>query len=128
MRGVILAGLIAASATDATAQVTRCGEEFGKWVCRTERPREQPNIVQDGQRAFGDAYARGQQMQQDQAPARQAQAQSAEDRLALDRRRVESVEVVKGYIASGQCEDARRLAGEYYGARGVADVNALCKD
>jgi len=126
-------------ASPALAQTTTCGWEMGKWVCRTPQPRAAPNqIFNDGQRAFQQGYENGQAMmdsfRRNQAAAQEARAeqsraqqQEADARLAVDRRRLESIEIVKGYIAANMCDDARRVANENFGADGIRQVNELCK-
>lgn len=137
----------------AHGQVTSCGEELGKWVCRTqpELRRSAPfntyeasrNMVRDGQDAFDRAYERTDQMFHDAEAARsaraqqaefaarqqaqsQAQQQAADQTLADERRRVEALEIVQRYISAGQCGDAKRVATQYFGERGAHDAEELC--
>lgn len=130
MRGVILGVAIAALATGASAQVTRCGEEFGKWVCRTQPSQPRAYQFTDPMEAFDRSYERSQRIMKDvrEAQARRAQAQSqaADEHLAAERRRLEAVEIVKGYIAAKRCAEASRVAYEYFGDRGRSDAEALC--
>lgn len=141
MRGVILGVAIAMLATGASAQVTRCGEEFGKWVCRTEQPpaapQPRPDVIGARMRALADSqstmdsfnqsYARAVAMRREREAQRAAQVQAQADaNLAAERRRLEAIEIVKGYIAAKQCADAQRVAAEYFGEKGRADAAELC--
>lgn len=82
---VILAAVLALSATGASAQTNVCGWEFGKWVCRTQAP--PPNIYGQGMAAYDRGVERGQQ-QRDAATRNQ----------------------VAAYVRAGQCDAAKDLA------------------
>ena len=128
--------------------VTRCSYEFGKYVCRSEQASRRSDPMQAGQDSFDRAYKRTQQMRDDaearraasaeqrEADARaaaqqaadrtQAETRSVDQRLAAERQRLEAIEIVKRYIAAGQCADAKRVALEFFGAQGEHDATELC--
>lgn len=81
--------LIAAalSASTANAQTTRCGMELGKWVCRTDEPRQYRDIVGEAARA---------------------RAQASGDVAGFQRDQLRNT--VGGLVAQGRCEEARQVA------------------
>lgn len=71
MRKAVILGLACAlAAAPAMAQTTKCGWEFGKWVCRTAQAPAQADIVGAGAQAYRDTDAMIQSTQRRQAEAR----------------------------------------------------------
>lgn len=56
----------------------------------------------------------------------EAQTSSVDDRLSLERQKLEAIDIVKRYIAAGHCDDARRVAYEFFGTKGAQDATELC--
>lgn len=74
MRRWIMGAVAALAATGASAQTTTCGEEIGKWVCRTQPQVTYPNIYANGMEAFRKA-----QEQQAQIMRNRQEAQAMQD-------------------------------------------------
>lgn len=107
------------TASSAAAQTTRCGPEFGQWVCHTEQPRDRPNIyessrdtMKSNRDAFDAAYERQQRFQQDAVAQQRARAEAGrrayEAQQQTDRRMLE--EQVTKFVSEGRCDDAKATA------------------
>jgi hypothetical protein len=98
----LIAALVAglALAAPAAAQTSRCGWEFGEWVCRTEAEQRRPSIdahrFPDLGERFDQAYERARRMNEPaSAPATEAEMVRQQ---------------VGKFIAEGNCSLARRIA------------------
>jgi len=103
MRALLVVAL-AAFPVVAYAQTTTCGWEMGKWVCRSDQPKQQLDI---GSYQFNDPmreYERARQRSYD------ATRQIYQDHAANERHRLDTLEMVERYIGIGRCDDAERLA------------------
>lgn len=114
MRGWLIGGLFAAlAATGAQAQVSRCGWEFGKWVCRADQARpDASTIFQQGQDAYQRSYD---QMERQRRDREDAQAYRTEaSRQALDAAKAEHRQALENTVAQavreGRCADAKDMA------------------
>lgn len=155
-KGWVLGLLVLVSATPASAQVTKCGWELGKWVCRTNDPPPRPDIMGAGSRAFDEGYQRSQRLFDDYARARaeaearraaqqsaavdgelqalelrraRAAAEEAEERARvarMERERQDGIEAVRRLIEAGNCVGAISLAKLNFGERGERDARELC--
>lgn len=86
-----------------------------------------PNVMD----SMAQGYALGAAIRRDAEARRAAQPAPAPplvERSPLDqeRERLEAVDIVKGYIRAGMCEDARRVALQYFGQKGEDDARELC--
>ncbi len=90
----------------AMAQTTTCGEEFGKWVCRTQQPYSAPPVnFPDYSGSFAGGFAAGQAI-----AAARAQRQAAADA----QHDADFAAMVRGNVArlvrEGDCEAAKKTA------------------
>lgn len=117
--------ILALVATPAAAQTTRCGWEFGKWVCRTEQPRPRLDPLAGAQQG----YEQSQRMMDDFRRARAANVEA--QRQAEADRQAASAQITEGRVAeairAGRCEDAKNIALDAVRIDLAESAARLCK-
>jgi flagellar motility protein MotE (MotC chaperone) len=144
--------LVVALSSEAHAQTTSCGVEFGRWVCHTAQPPAGGNIVANAARAQREAYDQAERERADReaapnsAAAEQAQidakrheiAQAAYDSGAAEQAQIDAqrhelakaqaryLKTLTGLIRKGECEEAKNYALENSDLDGAEKVVRIC--
>ena len=121
--------LILLVATPAAAQTTTCGEEFGKWVCRQQRPANVDSYWFGAERQREAGEALGAAAGGAVASMRRREEEAAGRRLEEDRqaRRDSFRRRLGGLMGEGKCDEAKSVAlteGDFDLAR---EVVSLCR-
>jgi hypothetical protein len=120
---------LALSASGAHAQVTTCGEEIGKWVCRSRPAVQYPDFFANNQAAFDQAL-RSAQLGQQQRDARAAADRQTAQIASEEGRRLNAQHVrqmVGDQIAQGHCAYAKTLALQAGDLDLAEQAQRLCK-
>ena len=114
----------------ASAQVTSCGWEMGRWVCRPAGPQPAPDIVGNAQRAGREASEQMDRLfemrharEMEQAELRQAQRSAV---FNAEKHDLEVNEMIARYEAIGRCAEAEQLARDELGNIDAKRSKARC--